>query len=85
MSITLEQSWLTRLQGEFDAPYMQNLRCFLQQQKAQKKIIYPRGTEWFNALDTTPFHEVKVVILGQDPYHGPGQAHGLCFSVPVGV
>ena len=85
MAITLEQSWLTRLQGEFDAPYMQNLRCFLQQQKAQKKIIYPRGTEWFNALDTTPFHEVKVVILGQDPYHGPGQAHGLCFSVPVGV
>lgn len=84
-TIALERSWLTRLQSEFDAPYMQNLRRFLHEQKEQRKIIYPQGNEWFNALNTTPFDEVKVVILGQDPYHGPNQAHGLCFSVPEGV
>ena len=83
--IALERSWLMRLQSEFDAPYMQNLRRFLHEQKETRKIIYPRGSEWFNALNTTPFDDVKVVILGQDPYHGPGQAHGLCFSVQEGV
>tara|TARA_X000001036_G_scaffold414127_1_gene429061 strand:- start:4 stop:687 length:684 start_codon:yes stop_codon:yes gene_type:complete len=84
-TIALERSWLTRLQSEFDAPYMQNLRRFLHEQKETCKIIYPRGDEWFNALNTTPFDQVKVVILGQDPYHGPNQAHGLCFSVREGV
>jgi len=64
---------------------MQKLRAFLRAEKDQRKIIYPRSENWFAALNATPFDQVKVVILGQDPYHGPGQAHGLCFSVPRGV
>src|SRR5688572_33244918 len=64
---------------------MQALREFLQEQKQQGKVIYPAGKNIFNAFNSTPFDDVKVVILGQDPYHGPGQAHGLCFSVQPGV
>lgn len=85
MSIKLDEEWLQLLQSEFDAPYMQQLRAFLAAQKAAGKTIYPPGSLWFNALNHTPFSTVKVVIIGQDPYHGPHQAHGLCFSVLEGV
>lgn len=81
----MEKSWLDRLAPEFEAPYMVALRSFLVQEKAARKTIYPAGSEYFNALNSTPYDQVKVVILGQDPYHGPGQAHGLCFSVREGV
>lgn len=84
-SIELESSWLEFLESEFDKEYMKNLCSFLMGEKQKKKVIYPKNTEWFNALNTTPLSRVKVVILGQDPYHGPGQAHGLCFSVQPGV
>lgn len=70
---------------EFQKPYMQQLRQFLQKEKENGKIIYPPGALWFNAFNSTPFDKVKVVILGQDPYHGPQQAHGLCFSVPKNI
>lgn len=83
--IQLEPSWLAVLGEEFQQPYMQTLKQFLVQEKQAGKVIYPAGGQIFNALDTTPFESVKVVILGQDPYHGPGQAHGLSFSVPPGV
>lgn len=83
--ITLESSWLEQLQHEFQQSYMQQLREFLVKEKSTGKTIYPKGNEFFNALDSTPFNQVKVVILGQDPYHGPGQAHGLCFSVQPGI
>lgn len=83
--IQLEPSWKARLLGEFESPYMGSLRAFLQQEKQAGKIIYPPGREIFAALNHTAFEQVKVVILGQDPYHGPGQAHGLCFSVRAGV
>lgn len=84
-NIKLNEEWRTLLQPEFDAPYMQQLRNFLANEKAAGKIIYPPGSLWFNALNHTPFSQVKVVILGQDPYHGAQQAHGLCFSVPHGI
>jgi uracil-DNA glycosylase len=83
--IQLEESWLNRLRAEFSQPYMQSLRGFLLERKRSGAVIYPPGGLIFNALNSTPFDAVKVVILGQDPYHGPGQAHGLCFSVPEGV
>lgn len=83
--IKLEASWLAVLQEEFQQPYMQQLREFLRAEKSAGKVIYPRGGEMFNAFDHTPLDQVRVVILGQDPYHGPGQAHGLCFSVRPGV
>ena len=83
--VQLEPGWLAQLAGEFELPYMQQLRQFLVEEKSKGKVIFPAGSEYFNALNKTPFEEVKVVILGQDPYHGPGQAHGLCFSVRVGV
>lgn len=83
--IHLHQSWLSVLQPQFDAPYMAVLKQFLVQEREAGKRIYPRGNEWFHALDTTPLEQVRVVILGQDPYHGEGQAHGLCFSVKPGV
>lgn len=79
--IQLHSSWKHRLEGEWAQPYMQTLKAFLQSEKAAHKIIYPKESAFFQALNSTPFDEVKVVILGQDPYHGPGQAHGLCFSV----
>jgi len=83
--VKLHQSWLEPLQGEFDSPYMQALRQFLVAEKQAGKRIFPKGNEWFRALDLTPLEDVRVVILGQDPYHGEGQAHGLCFSVQPGV
>lgn len=83
--IRLEESWLSRLRPEFEADYMNSLREFLRQEIKSGKKIYPRGDQYFAALNRTPFDRVRVVILGQDPYHGPGQAHGLCFSVPEGV
>lgn len=83
--IQLHESWLAQLKAEFTQPYMVALRAFLQKEKASGKVIFPRGAEYFAALNTTPLDKVKVVILGQDPYHGPGQAHGLCFSVRQGV
>lgn len=84
-AIVLNESWKSRLLAEFDKPYMQSLRAFLKAEKAKGKVIYPKGSQIFHALDATPFPHVKVVILGQDPYHGAGQAHGLCFSVQKGV
>ncbi len=83
--VKLHPQWLDWLADEFDQPYMQQLRAFLLQEKQRGKVIYPPGPQIFNALNTTPPASVKVVILGQDPYHGPGQAHGLCFSVRPGV
>lgn len=83
--IKLEASWKQHLLAEFQQPYMQQLRAFLQEQKSLGKTIYPKGNEYFNAFNLTPFDQVKVVIIGQDPYHGPNQAHGLCFSVQPGV
>ncbi|MCW7552077.1 uracil-DNA glycosylase [Endozoicomonas gorgoniicola] len=79
--VRLEPTWKAHLQDEFDKDYIQTLRAFLLAEKAAGKTIYPSGNEYFNALNLTPFDQVKVVILGQDPYHGPGQAHGLSFSV----
>ena len=79
--IRLHESWLEPLREEFDSPYMHSLREFLVAEKDAGRPIFPKGNEWFRALDLTPLDKVRVVILGQDPYHGPGQAHGLCFSV----
>ncbi len=84
-NIALEPGWLDALRDEFDAPYMQSLRQFLVEEKSLGKTIFPAGSQYFAALNATPLDKVKVVILGQDPYHGPGQAHGLCFSVQKGV
>ena len=78
-------SWQAVLRAEFDLPYMQVLKEFLQAEKAAQKIIYPADSNWFHALKATPVDKVKVVILGQDPYHQAGQAHGLCFSVLPGI
>lgn len=83
--LKLEESWKLRLRQEFEQDYMLQLRAFLLQEKQAGKQIFPAGNDIFNALNSTPFEKVKVVILGQDPYHGPGQAHGLCFSVRPGV
>ena len=71
--------------GEFDQPYMKALKSFLQEEKAAKQVVYPRGDDIFNALNITSFEDTEVVILGQDPYHGPDQAHGLSFSVREGI
>ena len=84
-AVRLDASWRTPLAGEFAQPYMQALKDFLVAEKAAGKQIFPKGGEYFRALDLTPLDQVRVVILGQDPYHGPGQAHGLCFSVRPGV
>ena len=83
--IRLEPGWKARLLDAFADPAMQQLRAFLVQERARGKVIFPPARQIFAALDATPFDQVKVVILGQDPYHGPGQAHGLCFSVLPGV
>ncbi|MCJ8519649.1 uracil-DNA glycosylase [Pseudorhizobium tarimense] len=83
--VKLEESWKQALAPEFGNPYMNELRRFLLNEKEAGKRIFPKGSEYFRALDLTPLDEVKVVILGQDPYHGFGQAHGLCFSVQPGV
>jgi len=78
----IEQSWKIELESEFNSPYFTQLRDFLIEEKKNGKTLYPIGSKIFSAFDHTPFSNVKVVLLGQDPYHGPGQAHGLCFSVP---
>lgn len=83
--VRLHDSWKRYLGGEFSQSYMIKLRQFLLDERRRGKVIYPRGADIFAALDLTPFDAVKVVIIGQDPYHGPGQAHGLCFSVLPGV
>lgn len=85
MDVKIESSWKEALDGEFKKPYFASLVETLYAEKRQGKIIYPPGPKIFNAFDLTPIDKVKVVILGQDPYHGPGQAHGLSFSVPHGV
>ena len=82
--INLESSWLKVLKDEFEKPYMKNLSVFLNSEKKNNKIIYPPGSKIFNALNLTPFTSVKVIILGQDPYHGQNQANGLSFSVEIG-
>jgi uracil-DNA glycosylase len=83
--IRLEASWKEALRAEFGEPYMKQLRTFLAAEKRSGKTIFPPGSEMFAALDATPLTGVKVVIIGQDPYHGPNQAHGLSFSVRPGV
>jgi len=84
-TVQLHPSWLQRLEDQFDLSYMQQLRAFLQEEKNARKTIYPPGKLFFNALDQTPYENTRVVIVGQDPYHAPGQAHGLSFSVPAGA
>lgn len=83
--VRLEASWKAVLGAEFEQPYMHDLRRFLAAEKQRRRTIYPPGPEIFAALDTTPLPDVRVVIIGQDPYHGPNQAHGLCFSVRPGI
>ena len=83
--VRLEPGWKAQLAHTFDAPFMHDLRAFLVAERQAGKQIFPPSTQMFAALDATPFDQVRVVILGQDPYHGPGQAHGLCFSVLPGV
>ncbi len=84
-NVKLEAGWKAALQDEFEKPYMRQLGDFLRAEKAAGKQIYPPGSLIFNALNSTPLAQTKVVIIGQDPYHGTGQAHGLCFSVQPGV
>jgi len=84
MDVRIEESWKLQLQEEFDKPYFQQLSDFVRSEYASRQI-FPPAKLIFNAFDQCPFDQVKVVILGQDPYHGPGQAHGLCFSVNDGV
>ncbi len=81
----LDASWQAVIGDELNKPYMQSLRAFLKQEKASGKTIFPPSPLIFNAFNHTPFDKVRVVIIGQDPYHGPGQAHGLSFSVPSGI
>lgn len=83
--LKLPAGWLEPLSGELAQPYMADLKSFLVAEGDAGKPIFPPRADWFRALDLTPLDKVRVVILGQDPYHGPGQAHGLCFSVPHGV
>ena len=84
-SVQIEAGWKEALYDEFAQPYFQELKAFLVQEKQSGQVVYPPGKLIFNAFNTTPFDKVTVVILGQDPYHGPGQAHGLSFSVPRGI
>lgn len=85
MDVKIEPGWKQALKNEFDRPYFQQVVTFLKIERAQGKTIYPPGSLIFNAFDKTPYDKVKVVIIGQDPYHGDGQAHGLSFSVQPGV
>ena len=82
MKVNIEESWKEVLSDEFEKPYFQEMAAFLHRRKEQGAVIYPRGKDIFKAFELTPFYRVKVVILGQDPYHNPGQAMGLSFSVP---
>ncbi|GAA4459174.1 uracil-DNA glycosylase [Rurimicrobium arvi] len=84
-AVKIEESWKEQLAKEFEDPYFAQLSAFLKQEKQAGKTIYPAGPDIFRAFNTTPFDKVSVVLLGQDPYHNPGQAHGLSFSVPQGV
>lgn len=81
----IHPSWRPLLDAEFAADYMGELRRYLAERKAQGAVVFPHSSRWFNAFSLTPLEQVRVVVLGQDPYHGPGQAHGLSFSVPDGV
>jgi uracil-DNA glycosylase len=81
----IEESWLSVLSNEFSSPYMEHLKTFLQERLARGAIIHPIPSSFFAAMNRTPLPNVRVVIIGQDPYHGPGQAHGLSFSVPRGI
>ena len=85
MEVKIEQSWKNALASEFEKPYFASLVRFLHEEKSSGQKIYPPGSQIFKAFELTPLDNLKVVILGQDPYHGPGQAHGLSFSVPEGV
>jgi uracil-DNA glycosylase len=85
MDVKIESSWKEELKNEFTKPYFQQIVTFLKTERMAGKTIYPPGSMIFNAFNHTPFDKIKVVVLGQDPYHGPGQAHGLCFSVQDGV
>ncbi|HEY4195435.1 MAG TPA: uracil-DNA glycosylase [Mucilaginibacter sp.] len=85
MAIDLEPSWLEVLHGEFEKDYMLKLKKFLKEEKEAGHKVYPKGSDIFNAFNKTPFDKLKVVILGQDPYHGEHQAHGLSFSVQKGI
>ena len=85
MNVKIEPSWKEALKIEFNSSYFKQIPEHIKTEKSQGKIIYPPGSLIFNAFNTTPLDKVKVVILGQDPYHGKGQAHGLCFSVQNGV
>ncbi len=84
-AMKIEKSWYEKLQDEIKKPYIHDLKKFLEDEKKEGKVIYPPEPLIFNAFLLTPFDKVEVVIVGQDPYHGPGQAHGLCFSVPQGI
>lgn len=83
--VQIDESWKPVLQQEFAKPYFPLIKQFILEQKQKGKTVYPPGSLIFNAFNLTPFNELKVVVIGQDPYHGAGQAHGLCFSVPVGI
>jgi uracil-DNA glycosylase len=85
MEVKMDESWKNVLKAEFSKPYFLEAVTFLKTERALGKVIYPPGSQIFNAFNTTPFYNVKVVLLGQDPYHGKGQAHGLSFSVPDGI
>lgn len=85
MTLDNAPSWQAWLASEFDAPYMLKLQQFLQQEQSEGKTFYPASKDWFHALEATPLEQVKVVIIGQDPYHQPNQAHGLSFSVRPGI
>ncbi len=85
MNVNIEQTWKNALAGEFEKPYFASLVRFLHEEKSEGRRIFPPGSQIFRAFELTPVPDLKVVILGQDPYHGPGQAHGLSFSVPGNV
>lgn len=85
MEVKIDDSWKEVLKSEFNKPYFLQIVSFLRTERLAGETIFPPGSLMFNAFNTTPFPQVKVVLLGQDPYHGPGQAHGLCFSVQTGI
>ena len=84
-NVDIEASWKEALNDQWEQPYFISMAQFLKEEKQKGKVIYPKGSKIFNAFEITPFNQVKIVILGQDPYHGPGQAMGLSFSVPKDI